>query len=107
MEVLTAAAKEASNPLHREHVTPFIWQQPNRFKVGSMFCREGDYRELRLTLDNMEDFKLISWIYAELWSDNSIFNMNDVIDLLGKHPENLLDNKHLIGKEGYEKFFCE
>lgn len=107
MEVLTTAASEATSALHREHVTPFIWQQPDRFKTGSLFCKEGDYRELRLTLDNIEDFNLISWIYSKLWPGRSDFSINEVIELLRQHPDKLQGNHHLIGQEGYEKFYCE
>ena len=101
--VLENAYNNAKNKLQTEHVTPYIWQNPDLFKIGVLQSKI-DYGKYRLTLDNNEDFLLIKWIYSKLYSVNSNFNYKEVIDLLEKNIEMLNKNKHLIGKEGYEKF---
>lgn len=105
MRALTIAWKEAHESLCREHVTPFIWKHPDRFKLGILKSDSKDYGDLRWTLDNEEDYQLINWIYEKLFPTNPCFNMYDVLQLLTEHPEKLRENKHFIGKEGYEKFW--
>lgn len=105
VQALTIAWREGQGQLYREHVTPFIWKQPDRFKLGTFKSEDKDYSDLRWTLDNEEDYHLIQWIYEKLVPANPIFNMYDVLRLLSKHPEKLKENRHFIGKEGYEKFW--
>lgn len=105
MSVLTIAWQEARGPLYREHVTPFIWKQPARFKLETFKSEDKDYSDMRWTLDNEEDYHLIQWIYKNLFPSNPNFNMYDVLRLLSEHPEKLAENRHFIGKEGYEKFW--
>lgn len=105
MDILTIAWREAKSELHREHVTPFIWQQPERFKIETLFPEIGDYSACRWTVDNKEDYELIQWIYKELYSINPGFGMTEILDLLSRHPEKSGSNMHLIGKEGYGKFW--
>ena len=105
MEMLTIAWREAKSELHREHVTPFIWQQPERFLLGALYPENGDYSHCRWTVDNLEDFKLVQWIYEQLCSINPCFGMEEILDLLNRQPEKASENRHFIGKEGYEEFW--
>lgn len=105
IQTLTIAWQKAQGPLHKEHVTPFIWKQPDKFKLGTLKSEDKDYSDLRWTLDNEEDYHLIQWIYEKLFPSNPSFNMYDVLRLLSEHPEKLEENRHFIGKEGYEKFW--
>jgi spore coat polysaccharide biosynthesis protein SpsF len=105
MDILTTTWREAIRQLHREHVTPFIWQQPERFRLGTLYPDNGDYSHCRWTIDNLEDFKLVQWIYEQLYPDNPYFDMEEILDLLNRHPEKASENRHFIGKEGYEEFW--
>jgi spore coat polysaccharide biosynthesis protein SpsF len=104
MEILTIAWREAKSELHREHVTPFIWQQPERFRLEALYPENGDYSHCRWTVDNREDLALVHWIYEELYSTNTGFGMKEILELLNNHPEKADSNTRFIGKEGYEKF---
>ena len=105
MKTLKVAWLESKGPLYREHVTPFIWKQPERFKLGTFKSEDKDYSDLRWTLDNEEDYHLIKWIYEKMFPSNPSFTMYDVLRLLSEHPEKFEENRHFIGKEGYEKFW--
>ena len=104
INALKIAWQEARGLLYREHVTPFIWKQPKKFKLGTLKSEDKDYSDFRWTIDNEEDYRLIQWIYEKLFPTNPNFNMYDVLRLLSEYPEKLKENKHFIGKEGYEKF---
>ncbi len=102
-KVLSEAHNEANTNLQHEHVTPFIWQNNKRYKLGSLYSGT-DYSDLRLTVDNKEDFEFVNWIYDMLYPNNSHFDSQDIFELLENNPD-VMTNKHLIGQEGYEGFW--
>lgn len=53
METLSIAAHEATTPSDREHVTPFIWRQPERFTCRALAC-QFDLHEQRYSVDTPE-----------------------------------------------------
>jgi len=103
---LELAWLEAKDPLEREHVTPFIWKHPERFRVGCL-ASEKDYSALRLTVDNAEDLELIREIYRGLYHQNPCFGLAEVVDYLDQNPALREKNTRFIGQEGYEAFWPE
>ena len=102
-EVLENAYTNATDKLSKEHVTPYIWKNSDKFKIGTLYS-DMDYSSLRLTVDNLEDFELIEWIYNSLFDLNPKFDIRDVINLLLKNPK-MVKNNHFLGKEGYDEFW--
>jgi len=103
-ECLEQAWHEAKLPSQREHVTPFIWQQPDRFKLENHRCA-ADFSHLRWTVDEPEDFKLITAIYESLYSLNPEFAMNDILNWLHDNPEMVYVNQSFKRNEGLIKSF--
>lgn len=101
--VIEKAHINASKKIEIEHVTPFIWSNPELFNLG-VLKSDIDYTNYRLTLDNIEDYNLIKWIYSKLFKKNNYFNLDDIIKLIDNNKDQLETNKHLIGKEGYDIF---
>lgn len=60
---LDAAAAEADDPYDREHVTPFIRSQPERFPQASVI-HEPPLSGLRMVLDTPEDLELLRALVA-------------------------------------------
>jgi len=58
--VLETAAREATDPYDREHVTPYVITRPERFPA-IVLDLEPSLGELRLTLDTPED---LEWLRA-------------------------------------------
>jgi spore coat polysaccharide biosynthesis protein SpsF len=102
--VLETAWKEAKDKLETEHVTPFIWKRPERFRVHT-YKSNADYSQMRWTVDNQEDFDLVEAIYKELYSKNPSFGMDDVLDFFKRNPGLMEKNTHFIGLEGYKEFW--
>ena len=103
LKVLEEAHLEATSKLHREHVTPFIWQNDVRYKLGSLYSKR-DYSNIRLTVDNAEDYEMISWIYDTLFPMNPGFGLKEILNLI-KHNIDKIQNNHLVGQEGYDEFW--
>lgn len=99
---LAKAWHEATNQIDREHVTPYIWRNPEIFRIG-LLKADKDYSTLRWTVDNEVDFKLVSSVYNALYRDDRPFLMTDILRYFNEHPDLVKTNQHFIGKEQYEK----
>jgi spore coat polysaccharide biosynthesis protein SpsF len=94
---LSSAYLDATEDFEREHVTPFIYRHPERFRVENFFF-ELDKGNYRLTVDTQEDFELISRVISALYPSNNEFSIHDVFKLLARHPEWLEINGHVRQK---------
>lgn len=99
---LETAWGEARLPSQREHVTPFIHQQPERFRTGN-YAAAHDQSHLRWTVDEALDFELIRQIYESLYPTKPDFNTNDVLALLDRRPELRTLNTAYGRNEGYQR----
>lgn len=100
-EALSTAHNEATLSTDREHVTPFIYRQPQRFQLGQVIRSKDskDESQNRWTVDTQEDYTLISRIIESLYPTNPGFTMEDVLDLLQKNPEWRELNRHIEQKK--------
>lgn len=106
-DALEVAWKEATRDFEREHTTPFIWENQDRFRIGSVFCPMGQDLSFkyRWTLDYIEDYMLIKEIFSHLYLTNSSFGMNDIIQLMEAEPYLLNYNSMYVGRFWYENYF--
>lgn len=74
MNALAAAWREAGRPLEREHATPYLWENPDRFRVGNVAWETGlDYSmSHRWTIDYEWDYQFIAAIYNALSRQPSV-----------------------------------
>jgi spore coat polysaccharide biosynthesis protein SpsF len=100
-EALEKAWKKARKQYQREHVTPYIWDQPKMFRIGNVENAEDLSLTERWTLDYKEDFEFISAIYVNLYKEGETFSMQDVLNLLKKKPELREINKRYLGFTWY------
>ena len=97
---LKKAWKNAKLKSEFEHVTPYIWDNPELFLIGN-HTNDKDLSNLRLTVDVMDDFKKISEIFKSLYPKNKNFSLNDVLVFLKENPEIDLLNNKINRNEGY------
>ena len=101
-EALETAWREARLPSEREHVTPFIWKQPDRFPQDRVRYHE-DLSGERWTLDQPEDYEFLRAIYDALHRSGRSFGMQEVLQLLAEHPELAALNAGIVRNDGYLK----
>jgi spore coat polysaccharide biosynthesis protein SpsF len=53
---------EAKSSYDREHVTPYFYKNPLKFKIHTLH-KEFDHSRYRLTMDTMEDYEKINKIF--------------------------------------------
>ncbi|PZM67284.1 cytidylyltransferase domain-containing protein [Paenibacillus dendritiformis] len=98
MSSLEKAYEGAYNDIHREHVTPYLYLHPDKFKLFNYSC-EKDYSAYRWTLDTNEDYQLIELIYKILYEPNKIFTWLEIIHLMEDYPELKKINSHVKQKQ--------
>ena len=90
----------------REHVTLYIRDNPDKFKLGNV-KNDVDLSDLRWTLDEKEDLIFITEVYKNLYDKDSFFTMEDIVDLLNEKPELLKINSKFTRNEGLIKSLKE
>jgi spore coat polysaccharide biosynthesis protein SpsF len=94
---LAATDSEAVDPAEREHVTPFIWRRPERFRLRDV-VDAVDRSALRWTVDTPDDFVLVERLYSALAAQPA-FDYDDILGVLARHPEWSEINRHVEQKK--------
>jgi len=94
---LKTANEEAFLDYEREHVTPYIINSKKFLKSSLQF--DSDLSSLRWTVDEQEDFAVISKVFDHFYPD-LLFGWKDVLKLSEDLPDIFTDNKDIINYEG-------
>lgn len=107
-EVFSSAAlerawREARLPSDREHVTTWMRQRPEHFRLANV--RHGeDLSAHRWTVDTEADLAFVREVYAALDpAGDRLFGMGEVLALLGRRPELCALNAGIRRNEGLER----
>jgi spore coat polysaccharide biosynthesis protein SpsF len=98
LSVLQEAFREAIAQPDREHVTPFIHLQPERYRLGHVTYSE-DCSHHRWTVDTPEDFELIQRILKALYTQNACFTLEECLSLLHQNSNWSLINSNIQQKQ--------
>ena len=92
--------KNAKLYSQREHVTPYIYDNPNLFSIGYI---ENDINlsNLHWAVDRIDDLKFVRLIYQNIAKTPIL--LSDIMKLLNQNPSLLDINKNTNPREGYEK----
>ncbi len=107
--LLETAFKEANKNFEREHTTPFMWENPDRFIIVNIEWETGlDYSAShRFTIDYKEDYDFISAVYNELYPSNPLFGLKDILRILEEKPYIKNINSAHSGKYWYDNHLNE
>jgi len=95
-DALARAWSGAKENYQRIHVTPYLYQNPESFKVISV-AAEVDYSQYRWTVDTAEDLELVRAVYKHFENRDSI-RWTEVLDLMEAQPELAALNSHVQQK---------
>ena len=110
-EVISAAAlvsawREATAGSDREHVTPYVWSRPERFRLANVSGAD-DLSALRWTVDDAADLAFVREVYRQLAPEGGprapLFGMDAVLDRLRACPEIGALNAGTRRNEGFER----
>ena len=98
---LEEAYKNATKYYEKEHVTPYIYKNPQKFKINIVKAPKELYAsDIRITLDTEEDYALLCAVFDYLYPKNEYFNAYDIVNLFNKEkPWLKLINKKVVQKK--------
>jgi spore coat polysaccharide biosynthesis protein SpsF len=91
--------REARLPSEREHVTPYIWSRPGKFRLRN-FSHTENLSEWRWTVDKAEDLTFMRAVFHE-FHERPLVPYTELIDWLKRHPEIRALNAGTVRNEGY------
>lgn len=101
---LETAYRNAVLASEREHVTMYIKNNKDKFKIQNFECPIKNIGNKRWTLDEYEDFILISDIYEHFIGINKAdFVTEDILRYLEENPQIEKTNQKIIRNEGLAK----
>ncbi|MEN9558538.1 MAG: hypothetical protein RL141_907 [Candidatus Parcubacteria bacterium] len=98
--LLASVAEQTQDPLDREHVTRYVYQREGRPYRIHHWGIDGAYAwpELRITLDERDDWRLIDAVFEALLPSNPVFSYEEIVDFLRTRPDLVALNAHVIPK---------
>jgi spore coat polysaccharide biosynthesis protein SpsF len=97
---LESISKMRLSKYDKEHVTPAIYR--NSFKQKFIYS-DIDNSDIRITLDTIEDYRLISKVYENLYKGKHDFFYNDVVLFLRENSDIINLNRFVKQKEYNEQ----
>jgi spore coat polysaccharide biosynthesis protein SpsF len=98
-QTLDRAWREARSPYQRVHVTPYIYENPELFRIVAV-TGEGDHSIYRWTVDTPEDLELVRAVYSRL--GRKTFLWRDVLSLMVREPQLVEINRSVAQKALHE-----
>lgn len=88
LDTLAHSEKMTSNRLHREHVSLHIRENPTLFPQANLLAPPSMHQpQLGLTLDEIDDFRLIKLVIEHLYPKTPLFSCQDILRFLKENPE--------------------
>ncbi len=89
LDALEKAAGLTSEKLYHEHVTNFVYGNPELFKVEFIQAGQTVFSrtDIRMTLDTPEDFEIQKEIFATISKENPNFGIPEIVGWLDQHTE--------------------
>ncbi len=98
-DVLKQAWAEAKNKDHREHVTPYIYLNKDKFTIFDKIAPDNIKRpDYRICIDTHDDFNMVSKIF-EYFNGRYDMTAQEIVDFLDEHPEIVEMNRHIEQKK--------
>lgn len=97
--LLLSAHVEATHQRDREHVMPFFWSQPDKFKLANL-SHAVDDSDLRLTVDYPGDLSIISYLVQKLGFDAKY---DDIVSFVRTNPTLTATNSMFERNEALKK----
>lgn len=89
-----------------EHVTLYIKNNPNKFKIV-VWKSSQNLGNKRWTLDEEDDYEFLKIIYKNLYPKNNFFGIKEIAGFVKQNPEIEKINHHIGRNEGLKKSLRE
>jgi spore coat polysaccharide biosynthesis protein SpsF len=100
MQALEKANAEVQDAHRREHVTFQFWQDQD-YK-SSQYTQDKDWSNYRITVDYLEDFEVVNYIFDELKTKRIFGSLNEIIDIINNNKEIKEKNSQYFFGQGWK-----
>jgi spore coat polysaccharide biosynthesis protein SpsF len=100
MAALERAWREANQPHQREHVMPYLYEVPGRFRT-LLVWDDGDFSHHRWTVDTPGDLELVRRVYS-FFNGRDTFSWKEVLELVEREPWLAKINAEVAHKTEFE-----
>jgi spore coat polysaccharide biosynthesis protein SpsF len=109
LKALETAWKNAGKNFEREHTTPYIWENPELFRIGNVVWETGlDFSmSERWVLDYEEDYQVIQTVYNALSPSDPFFGIDSILAFLDENPSIRSLNEKYAGVNWYGRHIGE
>lgn len=88
VKVLDEVSRLTKDPADHEHVSLYIYEHPERYKLFTLWAPERLHApDLRLCVDTPEDFFVVESIYKALYPKKPDFDAEEIMNFIKQHPE--------------------
>jgi spore coat polysaccharide biosynthesis protein SpsF len=84
--VLAEVERLTDAPADREHVSLYIYEHPERYRLRTVRADPPRGADVRLTVDTPEDLALVRAVFDELYPRDPAFGLAEILDLLDARP---------------------
>lgn len=96
VKILEEASQITDHPADRENVSLYIYSHPEKYNCEVIRAPlEWTEPNLRLCVDTIEDFELVSLIFKEFYYRKRDFLLGDILQFLNKNPQYKAINAHV------------
>ncbi len=109
MDCISKVWQEATRKLELEHTTPYIWENPEKFRIANVVWETGkDYSmSHRFTIDYLADYEFIRTVFENLYPNKPDFSCDDILQLLEERPDIYEINAEYSGVNWYRNHLDE
>lgn len=100
-QALAQAHAEARQAAEREHVTPFLYARPERYRLHNI-ASPVDLSAQRWTVDTPEDYELVCRLFDAVFPAQPDFTLADLQAAMQAHPDWFAINQHIVQKPATE-----
>ncbi len=88
LDTLLRAFEISHSPYEQEHTTMSILKNKELFRCCNLYAPRGlCFPELQLTVDEPDDFELITKIFEALYNPKRHFSLSEILDFLKNNPQ--------------------
>lgn len=81
LEAMRLAIREMTEERHREHVTLWFYDHPERVRIRNV-AADGDWSDVRLALDTDEDAESLERLFARMDRPHTDYGWRELVELL-------------------------
>ena len=100
-DALKTAYDVSEDKFYREHVTTYIYNHRDQFKIGSLELKGEDFSGMRITVDTESDY-VVACLISDSLGSKGTYSFRDIVKLYEEKPFLSLINKDIVQKKKYD-----